>query len=241
MGMVTMGPAAEALAGESPLAPGLEHDKIRALFPMYTTAFHIVVPASTGWDSIDDIPDGSTVGVGPQGGTPGTYWPRIFDTLGKDITPQYGGASDLAGQLQDGLIDAYAFASGLPNPSFSELDAQMNVTYIGFTPEEIEAVTAEHPVSAFTIPADTYPSLEEDQQSVSMWNFAIGHADLPESFVYEVVDTVMSNHDQMMQIHSAAEETVPQNVDKNNIILWHPGAVRWFEEHGHEIPDDLEG
>jgi hypothetical protein len=241
MGMVTMGPAAEAIAGESPLAPGLQHDEIRALFPMYTTAFHVIVPASTGWTSIDDIPEGSTVGVGPQGGTPGTYWPRFFESLGKDITPQYGGASDLAGQLQDGLIDAYAFASGLPNPSFSELDAQMDVTYIGFTPDEIATLTAEHPVSEFTIPSDTYPSLEEDQQSVSMWNFAIGNASLPESFVYEVVDTVMSNHDRMMQIHSAAEETVPANYDKNTIIPWHPGAVRWFEENGYEIPDDLKG
>jgi hypothetical protein len=217
------------------------HDQIRALFPMYTTAFHIVVPASKGWDSIDDIPDGATIGVGPQGGTPGTYWPRFFETLGKDITPQYGGASDLAGQLQDGLIDAFAFAAGLPFPAFSELDAQIDVNFIGFTPQEVEQLTAEHPVSAYTIPGDVYPSMDGEQQSVSMWNFAVGNASLPDSFVYEVVDTVMSNHERMMQIHSAAKETLPQNVDKNNVIPWHPGAVRWFEENGYEIPDDLEG
>lgn len=241
MGMVTMGPAADAIAGESPLAPGVVHDKLRAIFPMYTTGFHIVVPASKGWDSIDDIPDGATIGVGPQGGTPGTYWPRFFETLGKDVEIQYGGASDLAGQLQDGLIDAFAFAAGLPFPAFSELDAQMDVNFIGFTPEEVETITSEHPVSAFTIPAGTYPSQPEEQQSVSMWNFAVAHADLPESFIYAVVDTVMSNHEAMMNIHSAAEETIPENFDKNRTIPWHPGAVRWFEENGFEIPDDLEG
>jgi len=241
MAMVTMGPAADAIAGESSLAPGLEHDKLRAMFPMYTTAFHVVAPADTGWETVADIPDGATVGVGPQGGTPGTYWPRFFETLGKDVDVQYGGASDLAGQLQDGLIDAFAFAAGMPFPAFSQLDAQMDVTFLGFTPEQVEEITAEHPVAAYTIPGDVYPSMEGEQRSVSMWNFAVANADVPDSFVYEVVDTVMSNHDQMVQIHKAAEETVPENYDKNDIIPWHPGAVTWFEENGYEIPDDLEG
>lgn len=241
MGMVTMGPAADAIAGKSALAPGLPHDKIRALFPMYQTAFHFLAPAGSGWTSLDDIPAGATIGVGPQGGTPGTYWPRMFKTLGKDIEPQHGGAADLAGQLQDGLIDGYAWAAGLPFPAFSQLDAQNDVVFIGFTPEEVAAITAEHPVSPFTIPAGVYPSLGEDQSSVSMWNFAVGHADLPESFVYAVVDTVMSNHPKMMEIHKAAAETLPEHVDKNSVIPWHPGAVRWFEEKGYSIPDHLKG
>ncbi|MEM9221734.1 MAG: TAXI family TRAP transporter solute-binding subunit [Pseudomonadota bacterium] len=241
MAMLTLGPAADAIAGKSPLAPGLEHDKIRAIFPMYQTAFHMVAPADSGWTSLDDIPEGSTIGVGPQGGTPGTYWPRMFETLGKNVEPQYGGAADLGGQLQDGLIDGFAFAAGMPFPVFSQLDAQTDVTFIGFTPEQVEKITGEHPVSAFTIGGGLYPSMPDDQSSVAMWNFAVGSADLPDDFVYAVVDAVMSNHDQMMGIHKAAAETLPENFEKNNVILWHPGAVRWFEENGYDIPDDMEG
>lgn len=241
MAMVTMGPAADAINGESPLVPGMKHDKICALFPMYKTAFHVVVPAGQGYETVADMPAGSSIGVGPQGGTPGTYWPRFLETLGVDAEPQYGGASDLAGQLQDGLIDGFAFAAGLPFPAFSQLDAQTDVEYLGFTDEQVEQITAEHPVSAFTIPGGTYPSMPDDQASVSMWNFAVGNADLPDDFVYAVVDAVMSNHDGMMQIHKAATETVPENFDKNTVIPWHPGAVRWFEENGHTIPDELKG
>ena len=241
MGMVTMGPARDAVDGQSELAPGLVHDKIRAIFPMYTTAFHVIAPASKGWTKITDIPDGSTIGVGPQGGTPGTYWPRFFETLGMDVKVQYGGASDLAGQMQDGLIDAFAFAAGMPFPAFSELDAQMDVSLLAFTPEEVEKITADHPVSAFTIEGGLYPSMPDDQNSVAMWNFAIANADLPDDFVYAVVDTVMSNPDRMKQIHSAAVETIPENFDKNTFLLWHPGAVRWFEEKGFDIPADLGG
>lgn len=241
MGMVTMGPAAEALAGESAIAPGLVHDKLRAIFPMYQTTFHVITLEGSGVTDIASIPDGASVGVGPEGGTPGTYWPRFFETLGKPISPQHSGAADLGGQLQDGLIEVYAWAAGIPFPTFSELDAQLDVGYFGFTDEEAEAIIAAHPVSPFTIPAGTYPSQTEDQTSVSMWNFAVASADLSEDFVYEVVKTVMTSHDRMMEIHQASVETLPENFDKNGIIPWHPGAVRWFEENGYDIPDELEG
>ncbi|MEO1104526.1 MAG: TAXI family TRAP transporter solute-binding subunit, partial [Pseudomonadota bacterium] len=129
----------------------------------------------------------------------------------------------------------------VPFPAFSQLDAQTGVTYFGFTEDEAAKVLETQPVSPFVIPAGTYPSLDEDHTSVSMWNFAIANEDLPESFVYAVVDAVMSNHPRMMEIHKAAADTLAENVDKNEIIPWHPGAVRWFEENGYTIPDELKG
>ncbi|MEO0621425.1 MAG: TAXI family TRAP transporter solute-binding subunit [Pseudomonadota bacterium] len=241
MAMVTMGPAFDAMNGKSALAPGLKHDKIRAIFPMYKTGFHAVTLTSSGIKSFAEIPNGSTVGVGPAGGTPGTYWPRILEGMGKEVEYRNGGASDLAGQLQDGLIDVYTWAGGLPYPAFSQLDAQADVTYFGFTADEQAEVVGTQPVATFTIPAGTYPSLTEDQLSVSMWNFAIAHADVPESFVYAVVDTVMSNNPKMIEIHKAAVETLPENFDKNTFLPWHPGAARWFKEKGFDIPDELIG
>ena len=38
-GLTTMGPASDAIKGESPLAPGLVMDNVCALFPMYETPF----------------------------------------------------------------------------------------------------------------------------------------------------------------------------------------------------------
>lgn len=241
MGMVTMGPAFDAINGKSALAPGLKHDQIRAIFPMYKTGFHAVALKSSGITSFADIPDGAVVGVGPAGGTPGTYWPRILEGMGRNVEFRNGGAADLAGQLQDGLIDVYTWAGGLPYPAFSQLDAQTDVTYFGFTPDEQAAVVDTQPVSSFMIPAGTYPSLGEDQLSVSMWNFAIAKASLPDSFVYEVVKTVMTQNPKMIEIHKAAIETLPENFDKNTFVPWHPGAVRWFEENGYKIPDELKG
>lgn len=240
-GMVTMGPAFEAWNGNSPLAPGLRHDKLRAMFPMYQTPFSIITLARSGIDSVSDMRDGLTVGVGPAGGTSDAYFPRFFETLDVSIDKRNGGASDLAGQLQDGLIDVMAFAAGIPVSAFSQLEAQADVNLFAFTDEEVEKLAAEYPVSPFTIPAGTYSSVPGDMKSVAMWNFAVTSADMPETLVYEIVRLIMTNNERMMEIHRASRESLPENYVHNTFLPWHPGAVRWFEENGYDIPDDLEG
>ena len=241
IGLVTMGPAFEAWMGESELAPGLEHRDIRALFPMYETPFQGVTLRTSGITSVSDL-DGRRVAVGPAGGTPGTYWPRIFDALGVNATVSFAGASDSASQLQDGLVDAFVFAAGLPIAAFSQLAAEADVITFAFTPEEHAQVLEAFPeVSPFTIPAGTYTVQDEDQLSVAMWNFAIVHQDMPESLAYEITKTILENNERMMQIHAAAAATLAENWDNNNFLPFHPGAVRYFEEIGIEIPEDLRG
>ncbi len=239
-GMTTMGPAAESLAGTNPIAPGLPMTGACAMFPMYQTPFSVTALASSGITSIADIPDGARIGFGPAGSTSDTYFPRIMDDLGVNYERRNGGWSDLGGQLQDGLLDVIAFAAGVPVPAVSQLEVQADVNFIEFTEEEQATILADFPVSDFTIPAGTYSTLEQDARSVSMWNFAIAGCDLPETFVYAVVDVVMSDNERMVNIHRAARSTLPENWDKNGVLMWHPGAARWFTENaGAEIPADM--
>lgn len=84
--MTTMGPAREAWDGNSPIAPGIEMRDVRATFPMYQTPFEIVALGNSGITTAADL-DGRTVGVGPRGGTCGTYFPQFFEALGLNVTP----------------------------------------------------------------------------------------------------------------------------------------------------------
>jgi len=239
-GMTTMGPAAESLAGTNPIAPGLAMDKACAMFPMYQTPFSVTALSSSGITSISEIPDGARIGFGPAGSTSDTYFPRMLETLGVNFERRNGGWSDLGGQLQDGLLDVIAFAAGVPVPAVSQLEVQTDVNIIEFTEEEQAAIIAEYPVSAFEIAADTYTTLEAPARSVSMWNFAVANCDLPESFVYEATNVVMSDNERMVNIHRAARSTLPEHWDKNNVLKWHPGAARWFQENaGADIPADM--
>jgi len=238
-GLTTMGPARESMEGNSPLAPGMKMDNVCAMFPMYETPFSITALASSGIKSISDIPDGATIGFGPAGSTSDTYFPRMMETLGVKFERRNGSWSDLSGQLQDGLIDVVAFAAGIPIPAVSQLEVQTKVNIIGMTDEEIEKITAAFPVSEFTIPAETYQSLDALSRVVSMWNFAMVNCDVSESFVYEVTKLTMENNDKMVAIHKAARTTIPENYVKNTVLPWHPGAARWFNENGYPIDESM--
>ena len=241
IGLVTMGPAFEAWQGKSELAPGVEHTDIRALFPMYQTPFQVVVLKSSGITSVSEL-GGKRVGVGPAGGTPGTYWPRFMETLGVNANVSYAGAADAAGQLKDGLIDAFAFAAGVPISAFAQLAAENDVLMFGFTEEEQAKVLEGHPaMAAFNIPSGTYQGHDYDQPTVGLWNFAIAHKDLPESLAYEITKLVLENNDRMKQIHATSAETIIDNWDKNSFMPYHPCAVRYLEEKGITVPDDLKG
>ena len=230
-GMTTLGPAQASLEGENPVAPGVALDNACAIFPMYQTPFGATVLASSGITTLSDIPEGARIGFGPAGGTSDTYFPAMLEALGVSFERRNGGYDDLGGQLQDGLIDVLAFAAGIPVSVVSQLEAQTEIAVIGFTEEEQARMVEAFPVSEFTVPADTYASLDEDANSVAMWNFAVAGCDLPDGFVNAVVDVVMSDNARMVNIHNAARETLPENWDKNEVLLWHPGAAAWFEEN----------
>lgn len=239
LGLVTMGPAYEAWQGESELAPGLEHKDLRALFPMYQTPLQVIALASSDITDVADL-DGRRVSVGPAGGTAATYWPRIFDVLGISPDISYSGANDATGQVKDGLIDAFAFAAGVPISAFAQLAAENPVNMFGLTEEQRTQVLEEMPaLAAFDIPADTYDAISQDQPTVALWNFAIAHKDVPDSLAYEITKLVLENNDRMLQIHATASETKPENWDKNSFMPFHPGAVRYYEEKGIDIPDEL--
>ncbi|MCG6115275.1 MAG: TAXI family TRAP transporter solute-binding subunit [Mesorhizobium sp.] len=239
-GLTTMGPAQESLDGTNPIAPGLQMDNVCAMFPMYQTPFHLAALASEGITSLSEIPDGSVIGFGPAGSSADTYFPAMLEELGVSFERRNGGWDDLGSQMQDGLLDAIGFAAGVPIPTVSQLEVQTDISIVGFTPEELATITENFPVAEFAISADTYQTLEEDMTSVAMWNFAIANCDLPETFVYEATRLAMEDNDRMVNIHNSATESLPEHWDKNTVLMWHPGAARWFNEHGGaSIADDM--
>lgn len=231
LGMITMGVGLHGWNGTG-WANGKQHRNLRAVFPMYDTPFHFVASEKSGIKSIADL-NGKRVGVGPRAGTPGTYFPLIFKELGIDATIRNGAAADMAGQLQDGLIDCFAFAAGLPISSFSELEAKGGVRFFGFTDAELGKLrTALPELSPTVIPKGTYRTQAEDHKTVGLFNFFVCRPELPDDLVYEMTKAVLDNNAALVQGHSAGKETIPANAAKNTFLTFHPGAARYYREKG---------
>jgi hypothetical protein len=238
-GMTTMGVALQAWEGKGDWTKGKQHRNIRAMFPMYDTPFHFVAMEKSGIKAVKDLA-GKRAGVGPRAGTCGTYFPMMFDALGIKATIRNGQASDMAANLQDGLIDAFPFCAGIPIAAFSELETTNKVTFFTFTDQEIATLKKAMPeLSDAVIPKGTYKQLTTDHRTVGIFNFAIAHKDVPEDLVYAVTKTVMENNAQLVKGHAAGKETLPENWNRNAFLPFHPGAVRYFKEKGINIPKHL--
>lgn len=237
VGMTTMGPAYEAWEGTLVINKGVKHTDIRALFPMYETPFHVVAIQKSGADikSMKDL-NGKTVGFGPAAGTPGVYMTRWFKDLGINVTARFGQGNDMASQLADGRLDAFAFGAGLPIPAFSELDTTQKVNFFGYTDEEIKAIMEKAPyVAPFTIKAGTYKQQTVDNKTLSMWNFGIAHKTMADDLAYAITKAILENNQRMVQTHSAAVDTVAKNASTNRFLPFHPGAARYYREIGVTI------
>lgn len=240
LGMTTMGVALQAWNGTGAWTQGNKFNDIRALFPMYDTPFHGISLKRSGITQMSQLA-GKNVGVGPRGGTPGTYFPLMLDALGyKPAAIRFGSGSDMSGQLQDGLLDAFLFASGVPIPAFSEAETQGEVNFLDFTAEDVTKLTRAFPeLSGGTVPGSTYRTAGRDLRVVGMFNFAIGHKSLPEDLVYETVKSVLGQNARLKQVIAAASETLAANANKNTFLPYHPGAARYLREVGQTIPDNL--
>ena len=240
LGMATMGVALQAWNGDGAWTQGKKFQDIRALFPMYDTPFHGIALKKSGITSMAQLA-GKNIGVGPRGGTPGTYFPQMLEKLGhKPGAVRYGSGSDMSGQLQDGLLDAFLFASGVPVPAFSEAETQGEITFLDFTADEVAKLTAAYPeLAAGTLPANLYRTAGRELRVVGMFNFAIAHKSLPEDLVYEITKAVLGQNARLKQAIAAASETLATNAMKNTFLPYHPGAAKYLREVGQAIPDKL--
>ncbi len=239
IGLVTLGPAYEGFKGEGEWTGGQKFDDVRIVFPMYTTPFHWW-STDLSITSIDDISSKRNVGVGPSGGTSGTYLPMIHNLLDVDATPVQAGASDMVSQQMDGQLDVIGFAAGVPIPAVQEILAQREVSLFGISGAQRDQVIENLPYfDRFTIPGGTYEQISEDIETIAMFNFGIVHKDADEQFVYDLVKAYHENNEFMVSTARAATEAIPEAILNNTVVPLHPGAIRYYDEIGISIPDSV--
>lgn len=238
LGLSTAAPAYEGFNGIE-WADGQKFDKIRALLPMYPSYFTWWSLKDSGVETYEDIA-GHSVAMGPRGGTPDTYGRKVYEATG--IHPSRminAGFSDIVNQLRDGQIDVAFTTAGLPHPAVAETESTHEINLITLPPEYSEQFIEQFPYFGTDIvPAGTYDAVTEDQPTLTVWNFLIGSEEMSEEQAYNIVKAAFENHDTLMETHRSSQHVTLENVDKITIPL-HPGAIRYYEEQGVEIPDRL--
>jgi uncharacterized protein len=239
LALIVMGIGLQGWNGTGDWTSGNSFRNMRALFPMFDNTFQAVALRRSGITTLAQLAI-KRVGVGPKAGAAGTYPPAMMKVLGVSAEFSYGSFDAVATELLAGRIDAIVTLIGAPTPAIQDVEAKEPVTFISLSPEQIEDIRKALPeFSPSKVAAGTYRSLDKDYVTIGVPNFAIGRADLPDDLVYQLVKAVFENQPRLVKAHSAARDTLPQNVDKDTFLPFHPGAVRYYREIGTSIPDAL--
>jgi len=218
---------------------GKKHENVRVLLPMYSAHFHCVALAKLGIRSIRDL-DGKPVGAGAKGGTPDIYFRRVIDILGiKPSRIVNLGFEDMNNQVKDGVIVGYCTNVGPPQASIVELETTHEVVIFGIEPDDAKKVQAKFPyMLPGTLAARTYKTQKEPIPTLVGFNLLVGHKDLPEDFVYEVIKAVYENQDRLVAAHPVGRELPPERAAQSPAPL-HLGAIRYFTEKGVKLPPEV--
>ncbi|WP_342071550.1 TAXI family TRAP transporter solute-binding subunit [Yoonia algicola] len=236
-----------AATGTGPVSEPQEN--LRSVTMLWQNVEQFVVSAdavNTGTMADMVALEGAAMAFGAQNsGTIGSNG-ALLAGLGRDINTDYelvfGGYGPAADALQNGQVKGLGAPAGVPTGAISQLMASAGdgVKMLDFTDEELAAADGGRELwTRYVIPAGTYPGQTADINTIAQPNFLATSADLPEENVYQITKTIYENLPFLQAIHPATAAMSLEAAIAGLPVPLHPGAARFYQEQGIEIPARL--
>ncbi len=232
LALVAMGPGFEAWNNSAAWTKGETMRRLRALFPMYETPFHLGLRPDAGIAGVSAL-DGKRVGVGPENGPGAAMFRAMAEELKLKPEIVFGAPQMLADDLIAGKLDGFFFGAGVPVPAFQQMAERDRLRLLPLDGAAAAALRKHYPYLVDSaIPAGTYKGQPQAVAAVSVWNFVAAREGLADDVAYRITKAVMGNAAKATKIHVTATGTTAANVKANTFMPFHPGAVRYFREAG---------
>ncbi|ASU85110.1 C4-dicarboxylate ABC transporter substrate-binding protein [Nocardiopsis gilva YIM 90087] len=220
----------------------------RALLVLYPNVYHNVslrsIDDRLDLDCFSDV-KGHRFSVGAPGSGNELTTSLVFADLGMDfddIDVQRYAYAETARALREGQLDAGSWVVGEGHGSLRELEATDPLHLIPLCGDEVDAVVEDHPFyTSHIIEGGTYSTVSDDVRTVAVWNILTVRPEFPDKLAYRMVKAVYENADAVNRVYQPGTEyLVPESLRKSPVPL-HPGALRYAEEAGVDIPLKLRG
>ena len=251
MGLIATGDADLALALADTVAQaysgtgrfeGQQLPMVRGLASMYSNMVHIVALEGSGIASLEDL-RGKRVSIGAPGSGTEVNTAAILEANGityDDIEEQRLNFNETADALSNGDIDAGFWSVGAPTSSILNLATTQDIVIIALTEEQLAAAMGADPTFAVTtLAGGTYNGVDEDIAVLGIPNVLTVSSEMPDDLAYAITSAMFENIAELQAVHPAANQTTVELTLGATPVPLHPGAIRYFEEIGAEIPDRL--
>ncbi|MEM1237350.1 MAG: TAXI family TRAP transporter solute-binding subunit [Pseudomonadota bacterium] len=242
-----VGPYSETADQAKQVAPN-----VRALFAFPAGTFHPVVWADSGIEDMADLA-GKRIYIGPPAGTASSQIQSLIELgsgglkAGDDyegVRAPWGAAQQ---SFQDGQFDVYVGSIAVGSQALNELSLQREIRVLGVP----DAVRNTQEWADFLLNAAQFESViaagsysgqangDADQVSTASAMMMGVTAAMDDDTAYGLTKAYWTNLDAMMNANALMRSINPEKPFAGMNAPLHPGAVRFYDEVGIMVPENL--
>jgi TRAP transporter TAXI family solute receptor len=210
---------------------------LRALASLYSENLHIVVRADSAIKSLKDL-KGKRVSLGePESGTL-VDARLVLNAAGlaeKELKPNFAKLALACDGLRDGSLDGFFQIAGYPVPAIMELASSVPLRMLPVPEEAIGKLKKKFGFfTQDTIPAGTYPSIDDDVATVGIAAEWIATTSLEDDLAYLLVKALWNPHSRRVldSGHPIGKRILLARAAEGLAVPLHPGAEKFYREAG---------
>ncbi len=215
---------------------------LRGIATLYPEPVQLVVKASSNIKTLSDLA-GKKVVVGAAGSGTAQTAEKLLKAAGvwDKIDRVYQTFSEAAQSLVLGQIDANFTVIAFPAPAVNQIAVRVPVRLIPVPDDIIKKLHDEgYPFYVkVVIPKGTYNGMEEDVQTIAVKSTLIIDKDVPEDVAYEITRVLFEYTGDLVKAHQVAKQIDINKAFEGLMVPLHPGAIKYYEEKGIKVPDNL--
>ena len=217
----------------------ISYDNLRTIVLLYDVPITLVVRRDANIHSLEELK-----GKRINAGAPRSLQHLAFDTIMKAKNWSKQDFSLVAELPVSQSQDTMAFCHGTtqamvhigvhPDPSLQQSFRLCKAGLVDMNDKDIEKLVNDHPAfSKIDIDSDTYPSYPKGLITFGTIVMLIATGDLDNQTVYNIIAALDSNRKHLQRVHPALSSfTVDAARTKSAGLKFHPGAEKYFLEHG---------
>ncbi|MFZ5651738.1 MAG: TAXI family TRAP transporter solute-binding subunit [Bacillota bacterium] len=238
------GVAGDALNGKN-VFEGKPRKDFLGMTYLYPNLCYFVVRKDSGINDLQGL-RGKKIIPGPVGSGTEINTREILSIVGidyknnKDATANYVSNAEAAEKFSDRQADMAFIAGGIPHASVTEMMTRGEAKILEIKGEVRDKLMQKYPAYfPIEVPANSYKGQSEPVQTVAVANILVCSKDLDEKLVYDMLKSLYDNKDVLANTYKEAASFQIKNGLNGMTVPLHPGAVKFFEDHGVKVPEHL--
>jgi len=212
---------------------------------LYPNLCYFVVPANSGINQLSDL-KGKKIIPGPVGSGTELNAREILSVAGidyqnnKDAIANYVSNSEASEKFTDRQTDMAFIAGGIPHASVTEMMTRMDSKILEVSGEVRDNLIKKYPAYIpIQVPANSYKGQTKPVETVAVGNILVVRKDMDADKVYKMLESIFANKATLANSYKGAADFKIQEGINGMTLPLHPGAVKFFEDNGVTVPDEL--